>query len=753
MTDYTFETLNDKDFEILVVALLSKQFDKKIERFKSGKDQGIDGRFFEGNSNNQTVIIQCKHWLKTGITRLISECERTETTKVKNINPNRYIFVTSLPLSAKNKNDILNIFQPYIKHKSDILGQEDLNNLLKEYPDVERKHYKLYLTSINILQTVLDNDIIGRSDFHLKEIQEFLPKYVRTENHKESFKKLEELGSIVINGEPGIGKTTLAKQLCLDYVFREYELVVISDSIREAEKVYSLEKKQIFYFDDFLGSNFLLALDGNQDSNIMNFIRRVNKDSTKRFILTTRSNILNQGKILSESFDHNNIIKNEYEIKIQSLKPMDKARMLYNHIYFSDLPEKFIDEIYLNNRYIEIINHKNFNPRLIEFITDFIRIENLSGENSYWDYIQQSLNNPKDIWRGTIENQISQLDKHIVVAITLNNNSISEDELHFLLTKLKEVGFDNTSDFPTMNSIMRRLVGSILNRNILTNKRVNYSLFNPSIADFIISEYSSRTDYIAKLISCSRLSSTLLNIKKLSLSKLSSLDYDRIIENLVAIEIGNQNAYDLYTLHLIELTEPISINIIPLVEKFISINPADLFETFGIITLKMLQRAIELELISDFNKTHSLINDILDNVDLDADDLKYLSQLILVTPNNSSIIIKFRKCLISVFEESITDWAIDDDKFNNLFDEEITFDYDAYAYVDEILEEFECSSHITQEDSNVIANSIDFERIINHNNEKDYYAEMRAEEYRDYQTSESLTDPGTNPIEDLFQRH
>lgn len=47
MTDYTFETLNDKEFEVLTVDLLSKEFNTHIERFKSGRDGGIDGRFLK----------------------------------------------------------------------------------------------------------------------------------------------------------------------------------------------------------------------------------------------------------------------------------------------------------------------------------------------------------------------------------------------------------------------------------------------------------------------------------------------------------------------------------------------------------------------------------------------------------------------------------------------------------------------------------------------------------------------------------
>ena len=46
MTDYTFSTLNDKEFEILSTDILSKFLGIKVERFKGGRDGGVDGRFF-----------------------------------------------------------------------------------------------------------------------------------------------------------------------------------------------------------------------------------------------------------------------------------------------------------------------------------------------------------------------------------------------------------------------------------------------------------------------------------------------------------------------------------------------------------------------------------------------------------------------------------------------------------------------------------------------------------------------------------
>ena len=128
--DYDFSQLNDKEFEVLVADLLSIAFETRIERFKSGKDRGIDGRFF--TNSGKEIILQCKHYLKTGYKGLISKLKNEESEKIRKINPEKYIFVTSLPISRDNKEEIKTIFNPYIKRVDAIFGQEDLNDLLHD---------------------------------------------------------------------------------------------------------------------------------------------------------------------------------------------------------------------------------------------------------------------------------------------------------------------------------------------------------------------------------------------------------------------------------------------------------------------------------------------------------------------------------------------------------------------------------------------------------------------------------------------
>lgn len=376
MSDYDFKQLNDKEFEILCSDLLGEVEGRRFERFKAGKDAGVDGRFFA--DKGKEVILQCKHWCNTPLKQLVHTLSTVEKPKIDKLKPNRYLLIVSNPLSRADKKTIHRALVPYVVSESDIYGKEDLNDLLKSKPHIERRHYKLWLHSSSVLEHIFNNAIIGRSMFSLEEIIRTSARYVVTANHQAALKILDKLGVVIITGAPGIGKTTLADHLCLHYTAQGFAYLKIAEDIREAESAFDPESRQVFYFDDFLGRNYLEALKGHEGSHISQFIRRIVTNKNKRFVLTSRSTILNQGKQLIDSFDHNNIQQNEYELRIQSLTDMDKAQILYNHIWHSELNNDFIEQLYLQRRYRNIIKHKNFNPRLINYITDASRLDSCS---------------------------------------------------------------------------------------------------------------------------------------------------------------------------------------------------------------------------------------------------------------------------------------------------------------------------------------------------------------------------------------
>ena len=528
--NYDFSQLNDKEFESLVADLLSKHFTCRIERFKGGRDSGVDGRFFCDDKGE--VILQCKHYLKTGLPGLLSNLRNKEKLKIKKLFPKRYIFITSLPLSRKNKQEIKSLLNHSIKRADDIFGKEDLNQLLLEYPKIEERYFKLWISSTNVLQRLMNNAIKGRSDFAIQQIREKSKKYVQTENHIKALKILEEKNVVIISGEPGIGKTTLAENLCLHFTSHDYEFVEIQQDISEAEELFLPKKRQLFYYDDFLGSNYLEAIENKRDSHVVRFIDRVKSDKTKLFILTSRTNILNSGILHSCIFANNKIFKNEFLLTIESLFPLDKARMLYNHIWHSKLEESFIDEIYKDKRYRKIISHRNFNPRLIEFITDLDRI---SAESciDYWDFVQKTLGNPKDIWDDCFKRQNNPYVRCLVLLVVFNGGDITEEELRSAYLRfIKKEGLINNSftekDFLSSVKLATKL---FLNRKKRSEAGF-YSLFNPSISDYILREYGNDVN---KLLS---VYFSLQTVK--SLEQIDSLEHDSIISPSFCLKVKNQ---------------------------------------------------------------------------------------------------------------------------------------------------------------------------------------------------------------------
>lgn len=544
MYDYNFQQLNDREFEQLSADLLSIKYKTNIEIFKWWRDWWVDWRFF--SNTDEEIIIQCKHYLKTSYSGLKSKLKSEEVKKVKKLNPQKYIFVTSQELSRDNKKEIKDIFSPYIKRDDDIFWREDLNKLLFENKEIEKKYYKLWLNSTHVLENIFNNSIKWRSEFLFQQItrEDKINKYVFTDNHNKAKDKLIDKNVLIISWEPWIWKTTLANNIALDFLIpREeseetYELIEIQDPLNEAESIWEKDKKQLFYYDDFLGSNYLELLEWKKDSHIINFIKRVSESKNKLFILTSRTNILVQWKLFSDKIRQSNTYKNEFLLTIKSLNEIDKAWILYNHIFFSNLDDDYIDKIYENKKYRKITKHSNFNPRLIEFIIDKDRIEELSiNPENYWKYIKNTLDNPAEIWSWVFywEKCSNEYIRWIIKLVVYNWWSIREEDLRNAydnFVEAKRIINDWKAD-KSFNSVIKPCVGSFLNRNIdASNWDVTYKWLNPSLWDFVLNDCSSDNKELVNIFS------SLQTID--SVKEIKSLEYNKIVTKKSYTQIINQ---------------------------------------------------------------------------------------------------------------------------------------------------------------------------------------------------------------------
>jgi hypothetical protein len=520
VSDYDFKALNDKEFEILCTDLLSARDGVRYERFKPGRDAGVDGRYF-GLSGKETIL-QCKHWVTTPLEKLVKHLQDNELPKLHKLKPSKYVLAVSHPLSRSDKARITSILKPYVQSPSDVIGRENLNDLLSNASDIEVKHYKLWISSSNVLMHLFNKPIHDRSAFAIEEIHTNSHLYVPTSSHDLAIRKLEEFGSVIITGPAGIGKTTLADHLAMHYVAEGFRLFCVSDEIREAEKVFESSLAQVFYFDDFLGRNYLEALSGHEGAHIVQFIRRIGKDRKKRFILTSRTTILNQGKLLNDVFQNNNIDRNEFEVTLDSFSEIDRARVLYNHLWHSNISPEYVDELYLGKRYREVIKHRNYNPRLIRFITDSERILNCSPTN-YWAYAKNLLDNPAKVWENPFEAQLDDFGRALVLLVALNGKAISQNDLSESFVRYTaSADAANLQGRRDFLANLKHLCGSLLSRSMVSALNEQITLFNPSIGDYVLRRYA--TDFPSLRAGFSSLRSTA------SLRTLADLEVNKLIE-------------------------------------------------------------------------------------------------------------------------------------------------------------------------------------------------------------------------------
>ena len=232
MNEYDFLILQPNEFENLTRDLLQKRGGVFIESFTIGRDGGIDLRFSSPKGQKQ-VIIQAKRYKDYAKLKSVL---KDEVAKVRKLNPDRYILSTSVGLTPENKTEIMTMFSPYIKATKDILGRNDLNNLLGEYSEVEKQYYKLWLGSTAVLDDILNKRINNWSEMTLEEARKDVSLYVMNDSFERALTILKENRYVIISGIPGIGKTTLSRMLAYQILANGYdEFIKVNSMMMEEE--------------------------------------------------------------------------------------------------------------------------------------------------------------------------------------------------------------------------------------------------------------------------------------------------------------------------------------------------------------------------------------------------------------------------------------------------------------------------------------------------------------------------------------
>ena len=402
MGSYDFEALSPIDFEDLSCDLVGAELHVSVESFTPGRDGGVDGRFEWGGGKG---LIQAKHMKNSTFPKLERSLRRSRT-QIDQLAPSRYLVCTSQRLTPQNKDTLKALLEPHVLSTDDIWGKDDINARLRRFPEIEKSHHKLWLHSSGVLERLINNTTASRTDEVVEEIGRANQVFVAHPGYSQAQKIIDEQKVLIVAGPPGVGKTTLSLVVASRYLEDDWEILAVS-SVGEALQTFQKPKKQVFVFDDFLGViKFDQRALSNTESDFRRFMSMVRKNpGTKRFILTTRKYILAEARISSEALSDEVVKLSDVVIDLKMYSEEIKAKILYNHLYFSNLDQNYVVALVNSGRLLEIIKHKNYMPRLIEWLTDEHRLSGCSVDG-YPAHFMETLAQPDKIWEHAVSQHL-----------------------------------------------------------------------------------------------------------------------------------------------------------------------------------------------------------------------------------------------------------------------------------------------------------------------------------------------------------
>lgn len=504
--DYDFQTLSPDDFERLVADLFSAEWGVTLESYKPGKDSGIDLLHSRTVINEPRTILQCKRYQTNAFPQLLNSFKK-ELGKIEKLKPQKYIVVTSVALSNANKLKLIETLKPWVNFTGDIYGQSEINTLLRKHDYIIRSHFKLWISSTSALEAIFHSKIFNLTHFTLDEMKNEMCKIVLHEGYDRALSTLKKSHHCIIAGNPGIGKTTLAKILLCHYAQEGFEPLVVHNDIGDAWALItrhqsSDNKKIAILYDDFLGQTRYdqLKFGKNEDTLLINLIKLAERKSNIRFILTSREYIIADARISHGVFDSNADSISKCTVNLSDYSSTHRARVLFNHLYFSNLPKEKIQAIVESKLYRTIIEHKHFNPRIISAISNKANSESLN-KNDFLNYISAKFDNPAEIWDGPFNNDIMPLSRWILVTLWTMGGKAEIEKLKEAVVALKTIAFDTESAL-LFNKCLRELAENFITSEVYKHARqsdrsiTEISFQNPSINEYIESFLRTETTWI-----------------------------------------------------------------------------------------------------------------------------------------------------------------------------------------------------------------------------------------------------------------
>ncbi len=521
-----YANLNDVEFEYLCNDIMSKKLGIGLQRFTSGRDGGVD---LTDDAFHKNIVVQVKHYVKTNVSGLITSLSK-EVAKVKKINPQQYYVCCSKELTAKNKSDIYELFSDYMGSTANIITLIEIDDFLAkpENADVLHKHFKLWIESTNILTDIFTNDICIDSDVLLSDIKDDARFFVKTTAFQQAIENLKSCNALIIVGNPGVGKTITSKMLVLYYASQGYKVRFTTDGSNLSGLKKALSEspnaKEVILLDDCFGQAYF-SMKSTQENELISLIKHIKMNDNKILIMNSRVTIFNEAgersPLLMKSFDNKEC--RVFTLDLNRISDLEKAKIFYNHLYFNDVPSDYLQSIKNERNYLRIIKHKNYSPRIIEYVCQPRIVRSLFSD-TYVGFILKNLNNPQQIWKNEYERRLDIPDRLLLTTLfSLTNTTVS---IHLLeacfnrrLASFTQIDFSINQFEQSMNRLLDGFIKIVDEKG-----QRKLTVTNPSVNDFLSSYLESNIAEKNHIIS------TICSIQQCQ-RMLPDTDYDSYIKN------------------------------------------------------------------------------------------------------------------------------------------------------------------------------------------------------------------------------
>lgn len=492
---YNFANLNDNEFELFAKDIIQKVLGVELRTYTKGRDGGIDIRGFHGND----IIVQVKQYTKSNYSNLLSSLKK-EIKKVRGLGVNKYFIVTAITLTPSNEDEIYGLFKGFMDSKENIFDGIRLQDLLSKSENINiiRNHYKLWLPSSNIFDLIFNKSLSQDTSTFIFELEKKSKFFIGTNTYNKAKDMLENNSLILLVGAPGVGKTILSQMLFAYFLDKGYRpIYTSSNTIRDIKQSLNNDVREIIIINDFLGQHYLNFKPEILEE-LKSLILYISRNKNKKLILNSRLTILNEATRNNQEFkfffDDNEIER--YHIDVSEMSILEKAKLYYTHIYFNDIPLLHYEQIQRDKRYLQIIKHRNFNPRIIDYITKK-SICNQVESHEYYDFSINKLENPEDVWKNEFDN-LGTFDRILMNTLySLSNEyvdyKILKECFDFRLSKGQV--YDTTIN--KFDECIDRLSDSLIKVFEIGNKVV--SVINPSINDYIYNELLKNANEVNRI--------------------------------------------------------------------------------------------------------------------------------------------------------------------------------------------------------------------------------------------------------------